>query len=88
MGMAGAATQIYSSDFDAVFLKLPTDVQARIQRKLDELGRRLDSYPHYQMTGSTAFRLRVGDYRVIYRFELRKNDLYLAAVGHRREVYR
>jgi mRNA interferase RelE/StbE len=86
--MAGAATQIYSSDFDTVFHKLPADLQSRIQRKLDELGGRLELYPHYQMTGSNAFRLRVGDYRVIYRFDARKNELYVAAVGHRREVYR
>lgn len=86
--MAGAATQIYSSDFDAVFSKLPQDLQTRIQRKLDHLGRSLDSFPHYQMTGATAFRLRVGDYRIIYRFDARKNEIYVAAIGHRREVYR
>jgi mRNA interferase RelE/StbE len=67
---------------------LPADLQARLVRKLDELGRRLDDFPHYQMTGSNAFRLRVGDYRIIYRFDRRKNELYVAAVGHRREVYR
>jgi mRNA interferase RelE/StbE len=86
--MAGSATQIYSSDFDKGFYKLPVETQARIQQKLDEIGRRLESYPHYQMTGTSAFRLRVGDYRVIYRFNIRKNELYVAAVGHRREVYR
>ena len=86
--MAGAATQISSSDFDSVFFKLPTEIQNRIQRKLDEMGRRLESFPHYQMTGVPAFRLRVGDYRIIYRFDLAKNEIYIAAVGHRREVYR
>jgi mRNA interferase RelE/StbE len=86
--MAGAATQIYSSDFDRDFYKLPADTQARIQRKMDDVGRRLESYPHYQMTGSTAFRLRVGNYRVIYRFDPRKSEMYLAAIGHRREIYR
>jgi mRNA interferase RelE/StbE len=86
--MAGAATQIYSSDFDATFSRLPTGVQNRIQRKLDDLGRRLDTFPHYQMTGANAFRLRVGDYRIIYRFNASKNEIYVAAVGHRREVYR
>ena len=86
--MAEAATQVYSSDFDDAFFNFPPDIQARIQRKLDDVGRRLESYPHYQMTGLTAFRLRVGDYRVIYRFDLRKNEIYVAAVGHRREVYR
>jgi mRNA-degrading endonuclease RelE of RelBE toxin-antitoxin system len=34
------------------------------------------------------FRLRVGDYRVIYRFDLSKNIIYLITVSHRRKIYR
>lgn len=86
--MAGAATQICSPQFDADFGKLSSQLQARIQSKLDDLGRRLESYPHYRMSGVEAFRLRIGDYRIIYRFDAEKNELYLAAIGHRREVYR
>jgi mRNA-degrading endonuclease RelE of RelBE toxin-antitoxin system len=67
--MNGAATQIASREFDRDFLKLPLAIQANIQRKIDALGLRLDSFPHYRMTDSDKFRLRVGDYRVIYRFD-------------------
>ena len=35
-----------------------------------------------------AYTLRVGDYRVIYDFDLKKDVLQLLAIGHRREVYR
>ena len=84
----GAAEQIYFSPFDAAFFKLPPDVRARIEHRIDEMGRRLRSFPHYQMTGSDRFRLRVGDYRIIYKFDLAKNEIYLLNVGHRREIYR
>ena len=40
------------------------------------------------MVGSEQFRLRVGDYRVIYRFDLAKGEIYLVAIGHRWEIYR
>lgn len=40
------------------------------------------------MKGVEAHRIRVGDYRVIYNFDISKGVLYLLAVGHRREVYR
>ena len=40
------------------------------------------------MKGIAAFRIRVGDYRVIYDFDRAKGTLYSLAVGHRREVYR
>lgn len=83
-----SATQIYDSVFDRKFSKLPLEVQTSIETKIDEVGRNLGSFSHYQLTGSTSFRLRVGDYRIIYEFNLAKNELYLLAVGNRREIYR
>lgn len=40
------------------------------------------------MQGVEAFRLRVGDYRVMYEFNVEKNELYLLAVGNRRDIYK
>jgi mRNA interferase RelE/StbE len=84
----GAATQVYAQQFDRRFFSLPQDVQTRIQRRLDELGQNLRGFPHYRMQGANACRLRVGDYRVIYQFNAEKNELYLIAVGNRREIYK
>ena len=86
--MNHATTQIASRQFDEDFFRLPLRLQALIQKRIDEMGFRLDAFPHYRMTGSDSFRLRVGDYRVIYRFDLAKAELYLVAMGHRREIYR
>ena len=83
-----AALQIYSRDFDADFFKLPIAVQARIESAIDRLGTALDSHSHHRMKGIEAFRLRVGDYRVIYDFDRANGVLHLLSVGHRREVYR
>jgi mRNA interferase RelE/StbE len=86
--MAGWATQVYAREFDAVLARLANGPRALIEEKITELGRRLASYPHYRMTGRGECRLRVGDYRVIYDFDLQKNEIYLITLGHRREVYR
>jgi mRNA-degrading endonuclease RelE of RelBE toxin-antitoxin system len=40
------------------------------------------------MTGRTEFRLRVGDYPLIYGFNVAKNEISLLTLGNRREVYR
>ena len=48
----------------------------------------LDRFSHTRLTGMNSYRLRVGDYRVIYEFDVSKGTLLLLAVGHRREVYR
>ena len=52
------------------------------------MGLRLATFPHYRMTGTDKYRLRAGDYRVIYRFDLVQGNIYLVAIGHRREIYR
>jgi mRNA interferase RelE/StbE len=83
-----AATQVYYASFDAVFLKLPATLRARVEARIDEIGLRLRSYPHHRLKGSNRFRTRVGDYRIIYAFDSEKNKIHLLAIGHRREIYR
>ena len=86
--MNGAATQVASRQFDEDYFRLSEAVQARVQRKLDSMGSRLATFPHHRMVGSDKHRLRVGDYRVIYRFDVVRGEIYLVAIGHRREIYR
>lgn len=40
------------------------------------------------MVGRSEYRLRVGDYRIIYDFDRARNLIDLITLGHRREVYR
>ena len=83
----GAATQVFAARFDKRFFSFPPGLQHLIESKIDDMGRRLGTFSHTRMRGVEAFRLRVGDYRVIYRFDLANNILHLIAVGHRRDVY-
>jgi mRNA interferase RelE/StbE len=82
------ALQICYSGFDHVFLKLPENARGRIEQAIDAMGRDLGSFPHYRMTGGNRYRLRVGDYRVVYTFDVARNEIHLLAVGHRSEIYR
>ena len=82
------ATEIYAREFDSVFFKLPPQVREAIEKKIQQLGSRLADYPHQRLTGRSEYRLRVGDYRVIYDFDREKNIIYLIAVGNRRQIYR
>ena len=84
----GAATQICSPQFDRRFFSLPAATQQHPQRKIDDLGRNLRSFSHHRMQGVEAFRMRVGDFRVIYQLNVEKNELILIAVGNRRDVYK
>ena len=69
-----SALQVYYAAFDAVFFKLPPALRLRIEAKIDEVGSRLSSFPHERLKGSDRYRLRVGDYRVIYVFDIEYNS--------------
>jgi len=82
------ATEVYAREFDAVFFELPPHVRDSIESKVHQLGSWLGDYPHQRLTGRAEYRLRIGDYRVIYDFNRERNILYLVALGNRREIYR
>ncbi len=82
------AEQGFFAAFDRRFFALPGDAQRQIQEKIDDMGANLRNFAHYRMTGSDRFRLRAGNYRIIYRFDVVKNEIFLLDVGHRREIYR
>ena len=84
----GQATEIYTKEFEGLFERLPPHVRLRILEKIRDLGRRLPEFSHERLQGRGEFKLRVGDFRVIYEFDVNRNEIYLITVGHRREVYR
>ena len=68
---------------------LPQDAQRRIARKIDAL--RKDPRPPgvELLHGDERFyRLRVGDYRVIYSIEGKRLVILVIRIGHRKDVYK
>jgi mRNA interferase RelE/StbE len=49
----------------------------------------VNALPHQTLTGQLAgfYKLRIGDYRVIYRLEHDERLVIVEAVGHRRDIY-
>ena len=83
-----AALQIWSPTFSKAFDALPASVRDAVQRKVDEMGTRLENFPHKRLQGRSEFKLRVADYRVLYEFDVNLGRIYLHYVGHRREIYK
>lgn len=83
-----AALQIWSPTFSRSFDSLPASVRAAVEKKVDEMGTRLESFPHQRLQGRPEFKLRVGDYRVLYEFDVKQGRLSLHFVGNRREIYK
>jgi mRNA interferase RelE/StbE len=41
-----------------------------------------------KLQGQESYRLRAGDYRILYTIDDKSKKVFIRAVGHRREVYR
>jgi mRNA interferase RelE/StbE len=67
---------------------LPEDVVNRILARLTSLETNPRPADVKKLKGRNAWRIRVGDYRVIYEIHDRKLEIIVITVGHRREVYR
>ena len=83
-----AALQIWSATYTKSFDALPPQVRAAVERKVDDMGRRLETFSHQRLTGRRECKLRVGDYRVLYEFDLQQGRLHLHYVGNRRDIYK
>lgn len=68
--------------------KLARPIRLRVANAIDALGRNPRPSAARKMVGSGGYRLRVGDYRVIYEIEDNIVAVYIIKIGHRREIYR
>jgi mRNA interferase RelE/StbE len=67
---------------------MPDDIAKRILTRLAELETNPRPPDVKKLKGRSAWRIRVGDYRVIYEIHDRVLQIIVITVGHRREVYR
>lgn len=69
--------------------KLPQDIQRRISEKIEQLKfNPYSSGVKALKNGGGRLRLRVGEYRIIYRLENDCLIIIIIKLGHRRNIYR
>ena len=68
--------------------RLPDNVASRILVRLAGLETIPRPPDVKKLKGLDAWRIRVGDYRVIYEIHDRVLQIIVITVGHRREIYR
>ncbi|MBY0395509.1 MAG: type II toxin-antitoxin system RelE/ParE family toxin [Thermoleophilia bacterium] len=66
---------------------MPKAVQMRIAPHIEALATEPRPHGCVKLTGSDEYRIRVGDYRVIYAVEDRRLIVLDVRVAHRRDVY-
>ncbi len=70
--------------------KLDRVIAQRLVEKIKWLAENFDNITPQALTGDMKgfFKLRVGDYRVIYTISQLENIITIHLIGHRREIYR
>lgn len=79
----------FSRQADRQFRNLSSQIQQRLKPKIDSLATTPRPHGSEKLSGADQlYRLRVGDYRIIYAVEDDRVLVLVVKVGHRRDVYR
>lgn len=68
--------------------KLSDDITLRISKKLYDLADNPYMRGVEKLGRNKGYRIRIGDYRVVYLIDKKSKAITLIRVRHRREVYR
>lgn len=87
--MSKPYTLVFTARASRSLNRLDRSVADRILSKLEWLAENAELINHAPLSGqwSGHYRLRVGDYRVIYSLDSEGRLIVVEIVGHRREVY-
>lgn len=80
----------FTSNAESDLSRLDPPVAQQVLRKLKWLAENIDAIKPEPLTGQWqgVFKLRVGDYRVLYTYDRTQNKIVVHFVRHRREVYK
>jgi mRNA interferase RelE/StbE len=68
--------------------KLPREMQERLARKIGGLARNPRPHGTEKLKGMPdLYRLRVGDYRLLYQVQDKIPLVLVVQIGHRKEIY-
>lgn len=69
-------------------LELPKVVREKLAFAIDDLAQNPRPPGAKKLTGYEGYRVRKGDYRVLYTIHDKEKMVRIYRVGHRREIYR
>lgn len=69
-------------------LDLPRKLQRRVADILDDLAANPRPMGAKKLTNQEGYRVRSGDYRILYVIDDRSRVVRIYRIGHRREIYR
>ena len=77
---------IWDRKAEEAFRKLEKNIAIRIYKKINFLQNNFNSADIKRLQNSGLFRLRIGDYRVL--FEVNRDTITILKIGNRRNIYK
>jgi len=68
--------------------RLPENDKRRIEADVEALAANPRPHGSKKLTGRDGYRIRSGNYRVVYEIDDHQRTLTILHVGHRKDVYR
>jgi mRNA interferase RelE/StbE len=68
--------------------QLSPEPYARVRDAIRALGQEPRPQGSLKLTAREGWRIRIGDYRVVYEIDDKQRTVMVLNVGHRRDVYR
>jgi len=79
----------FKASADKSLDKVPKPLQSRVIRKIQSLAAEPRPSGSVKLSGSDdLWRVRIGDWRVVYRVDDKEQAVDVRIIAHRREVYR
>lgn len=69
-------------------LRLNKNLAQRILQKISLLKDNPHGYNSQKLEGGKGYRIRIGDYRVVYTINAEEQTIVIIKVRHRKDVYR
>lgn len=87
---------VFTSSAEKAYSKLPADLQDRIYEKINELSEdpkpngyiKMNSFDLPGLKIKPLYRIRIGDYRVVYAIQDKELLVTVVKVSHRNNVYK
>lgn len=67
---------------------LPANSYGRVRDSIRELGNKPRPDGCRKLVGRSGWRIRIGDYRVIYEVDDQQKTVTILSIGHRRDIYK
>ncbi len=68
--------------------KLDNKAIPQIKTAISNLSENPRPFGYKKLKGEEAYRIRIGDYRIIYEINTDKVIVVIVSVGHRKEIYK